>query len=176
MLRFRYGRGKAAESVAAVRRASITVVGENNMSRHYPGSTRKTALASALLIALSSPLAFAQTTPPATEDDDDIVTTEAVEVVGSRIKRSTVEGPSPVTVIRAEDIENAGYNTVHDVLETLPQNIGFGQNDFNAAGGFSPNAGVVNLRGLGPGRTLLLINGRRANDYPFPYNGRSNFQ
>ena len=56
------------------------------------------------------------------------------------------------------------------------QNTGFAQNDFNAAGGFTPNASVINLRGLGPGRTLLLINGRRANDYPFPYNGRSNFQ
>ena len=63
-----------------------------------------------------------------------------------------------------------------DALETLSQNTGFGQNDFNAAGGFTPNASVINLRGLGPGFTLLLINGRRVNDYPFPYNGRSNFQ
>ncbi|MBM7093443.1 TonB-dependent receptor plug domain-containing protein, partial [Streptomyces sp. S12] len=39
-----------------------------------------------------------------------------------------------------------------------------------------PNGSPVNLRGLGPGRTLLLINGRRAADYPFPYNGQSNFQ
>ncbi len=101
---------------------------------------------------------------------------EEVRVVGSRIKRSEVEGPSPVTVISAEQIEREGFNTVYDALETLAQNTGFGQNDFNAAGGFTPNASVINLRGMGPGRTLLLINGRRANDYPFPYNGRSNFQ
>ena len=33
---------------------------------------------------------------------------EAVQVVGSRIKRSQVEGPSPVTVITAEQIEREG--------------------------------------------------------------------
>lgn len=101
---------------------------------------------------------------------------EAVQIVGSRIKRSQVEGPSPVTVITSEQIEREGFNTVYDALETLAQNTGFSQNDFNANGGFTPNASVINLRGLGPGRTLQLINGRRANDYPFPYNGRSNFQ
>lgn len=99
-----------------------------------------------------------------------------VKVVGSRIKRSEVEGPSPVTVITAEQIEREGFNTIYDALETLAQNTGFTQNDFNSNGGFTPNASVINLRGMGPGRTLLLINGRRANDYPFPYNGRSNFQ
>ena len=103
-------------------------------------------------------------------------TLETVSVVGSRIKRAQVEGPSPVTIISAEQIEAQGFNTVHEALETISQNVGFGQNDFNANGGFTPNAGVINLRGMGPGRTLLLINGRRANDYPFPYNGRSNFQ
>lgn len=101
---------------------------------------------------------------------------ETVQVVGSRIKRSKVEGPSPVTIISAAQIEAQGFNTVHEALETISQNVGFGQNDFNAAGGFTPNGAVINLRGMGPGRTLLLINGRRANDYPFPYNGRSNFQ
>ncbi|GAB1595891.1 TonB-dependent receptor plug domain-containing protein [Lysobacter claricitrinus] len=101
---------------------------------------------------------------------------DRVTVTGSRIKRAEAEGPSPVTVISAEQISREGFNTVHDALQTITQNTGFGQNDFNAAGGFTPNASVVNLRGLGPGRTLLLINGRRANDYPFPYNGRSNFQ
>lgn len=99
-----------------------------------------------------------------------------VQVIGSRIKRSEIRSPSPVTVITAEQIKQEGFNTVAEAIDTLSQNTGTVQNDFNAAGGFTPNASPVNLRGLGPGRTLLLINGRRANDYPFPYNGRSNFQ
>ncbi|HEU0152627.1 MAG TPA: TonB-dependent receptor [Arenimonas sp.] len=143
---------------------------------------RRSVLARSLALALTLPLAataFAQDATDAEDDEtaaEDAATLATIEVVGSRIKRSQIEGPSPVTVISAEQIKREGFTTVHDALETLSQNSGFGQNDFNAAGGFTPNAGVINLRGLGPGRTLLLINGRRANDYPFPYNGRSNFQ
>lgn len=143
---------------------------------------RRNILARSLALAMALPLASTAFAQEAEEADQptaaaaDAATLETVTVVGSRIKRATIEGPSPVTVISAEDIEKSGFNTVHDVLQTVAQNIGFAQNDFNSNGGFTPNAGVVNLRGLGPGRTLLLINGRRANDYPFPYNGRSNFQ
>ena len=142
---------------------------------------RKSVLARSLAFAMALPLAataFAQEADTDADEasTDEAATLETISVVGSRIKRANIEGPSPVTVISAEEIEKSGFNTVHDVLQTVAQNVGFGQNDFNAAGGFTPNAGVVNLRGLGPGRTLLLINGRRANDYPFPYNGRSNFQ
>lgn len=146
---------------------------------------KKNALASSLAIVLSFSFASAasaqeaateetkETKPAANAEQKKL---DSVKVVGSRIKRSEVEGPSPVTVITSEQIELEGFNTVYDALETLSQNTGFGQNDFNANGGFTPNASVINLRGMGPGRTLLLINGRRANDYPFPYNGRSNFQ
>lgn len=40
---------------------------------------------------------------------------------------------------------------------------------------FAPNANIINLRGLGPGRSLVLINGRRVAEYPLPYGGQSNF-
>jgi iron complex outermembrane receptor protein len=137
-----------------------------------------TAILSTLLI---SGVAFAQdnTSNSGSEEEQNSEQTENLDrivVTGSRIKRAEVEGPSPVTVITADQIEREGFNTVYDALETISQNTGFAQNDFNAAGGFTPNASVINLRGMGPGRTLLLVNGRRANDYPFPYNGRSNFQ
>jgi iron complex outermembrane recepter protein len=142
---------------------------------------RRTALANATAFALSLTFASYATgqeaaAKPADPPAETTKKLDTVKVVGSRIKRTEVEGPSPVTVITSEQIEQEGFNTVYDALETLSQNTGFAQNDFNANGGFTPNASVINLRGMGPGRTLLLINGRRANDYPFPYNGRSNFQ
>lgn len=99
---------------------------------------------------------------------------DSVTVVGSRIKRSEVEGPSPVTIISAEQIALEGHKTVFEALSTLTQASGSTQNELFQSG-FTPNASVINLRGLGPGRTLLLINGRRAADYPLPYNGQSNF-
>ncbi|MBX3711359.1 MAG: TonB-dependent receptor [Lysobacter sp.] len=101
---------------------------------------------------------------------------DRIVVTGSRIKRSEVEGPSPVTVISTEQLQREGFVTVADTLRTITQNAGSSQNELNSAGGFTPNGSPINLRGLGEGRTLLLINGRRAADYPFPYNGQSNFQ
>lgn len=152
------------------------------MSTRNSHSLRRSQLTSAILATfLISGMALAQDSSGNNEDDNQTTSAQTndldrIQVVGSRIKRAEVEGPSPVTVITAEQIEREGFNTVYDALETVTANTGFAQNDFNANGGFTPNASVINLRGLGPGRTLLLINGRRANDYPFPYNGRSNFQ
>ncbi len=150
-----------------------------NTKTGFQKSVLATALSLALTVSAATSVSAQETTPkpedaPTTAEGKK--TLDTVRVVGSRIKRSEVEGPSPVTVITGEQMELEGFNTVFDALETLSQNTGFSQNDFNANGGFTPNASVINLRGMGPGRTLLLINGRRANDYPFPYNGRSNFQ
>lgn len=154
------------------------------MTSHNPRRLRRSQLTSAILATfLISGMAFAQDTTGNTEDDqDDSQQTsgqqslDKIEVVGSRIKRAEVEGPSPVTVITADQLEREGFVTVFDALTTITQNNGVTQNELNSAGGFTPNGSPVNLRGLGPGRTLLLINGRRAADYPFPYNGQSNFQ
>lgn len=98
----------------------------------------------------------------------------AIQVTGSRIKRAEIEGPSPVTVITAEQMEREGHATVFEALDTLVMANGAVETELS--GGFSANAHPLNLRGLGPGRSLLLIDGRRAADYPFPYEGRSNFQ
>lgn len=145
------------------------------MTVHAP-RLRRGALSSAVLLALAFqlPQAYAQNAsePPADEAKE----VSSVVVTGSRIKRTQSEGPAPVTIISSEQIQREGFVTVSDVLETVTQASGSTQNELNSAGGFTPNASVINLRGLGPGRTLLLVNGRRAADYPFPYNGQSNFQ
>ena len=61
------------------------------------------------------------------------------------------------------------FSTVYDALNTLSQFTGSVQNELSA-GSFTQNANFLNLRGLGPGYQLVLINGRRAADYPLPYN------
>jgi len=149
---------------------------------HHHSGLRPSRLSRALVAAIfvsAAGAAFAQT--PASVDElstSNKKTTDigGVVVTGSRIKRTQIEGPSPVTVISSAQIQREGFVTVFDALTTLTQNGGVTQNELNSAGGFTPNGSPVNLRGLGPGRTLLLINGRRAADYPFPYNGQSNFQ
>ena len=115
--------------------------------------------------------AGAEPTPTAPVQD-----LETIQVTGSRIPRAQIEGPAPVTVITAEQIQSAGLTSVPDVLRSLSQNSGSVQGQQNTTSAQStPGAQAVDLRGLGPNHTLVLVNGRRIADFPLPLNGRSNF-
>jgi iron complex outermembrane recepter protein len=101
---------------------------------------------------------------------------ESVQVTGSRIPRTQIEGPAPITVINARDIQAGGFTSVPEVLRSITQNSGETQSQQSASGAdFSPGAQQVDLRGLGPNHTLVLVNGRRIADFPMPFQGRSNF-
>lgn len=105
-----------------------------------------------------------------------LVELESVIVTGSRIPRAQIEGPAPVTVITAQEIKASGFTSVPDVLRAMTQNGGETQSQQSASGAdFSPGAQQVDLRGLGPNHTLVLVNGRRIADFPMPFKGRSNF-
>jgi len=83
---------------------------------------------------------------------------ERVEITGSRIKSLNVDTASPITVIDAKEIKQDGVRNVENFLNNLPQ-------VFAAQAGTVVNGSTgtasVNLRGLGAGRTLVLMNGRR---------------
>lgn len=99
---------------------------------------------------------------------------ETIVVTGSRIPRAQVEGPSPIITITAQDITQNGFSNVSEVMTSLSQNLGALDNN-QSTDGFSPGAQAVDLRGLGPNHTLVLVNGRRIADYPQAYGGNSNF-
>jgi len=101
-------------------------------------------------------------------------TMQAVVVTGSRIPRAQIEGPAPVVTITAQDIQQRGIVSVPDLMSSLTQNLGALDNN-QSTDGFSPGAQAVDLRGLGPNHTLVLVNGRRIADYPQSYQGNSNF-
>lgn len=114
---------------------------------------------------------------------------ERVEVTGSRIRQTEVEGPSPVMTYERRYIESTGAMNLADFLNFLPQNYAgissgrgstpnelnpeFGQRTetlspaFNFVLGASSappgQTGVsgISLRGLGAGSTLVLVDGRR---------------
>ena len=114
----------------------------------------------------------ASTETESDDSDEDVTDVGRVTVTGSRIKRIDIEGATPVTVITRTDIDEAGYGTVFDAVSNLTQNIGQTAGE-NFQAGFTPANQVVDLRDFGPGRTLVLVNGKRMADYPFPYNGNS---
>ncbi|MEP6633894.1 MAG: TonB-dependent receptor [Luteimonas sp.] len=131
----------------------------------------------ALLGMTSEAAAQDPAAPPATPSTtDDVQQLGTVQVTGSRIARTQIEGPAPITVITAQEISAAGFTSVPDVLRSLTQNGGETQSQQSPTGAVTtPGAQQVDLRGLGPNKTLVLINGRRIADFPLPLRGRSNF-
>ena len=96
------------------------------------------------------------------EEEENI---EEMVVVGSQMKGADVTGILPVSVFESEDIDVLGISSGDELLEMLPEQ---GQNFFNEeeniSGGVNSargDVGAFNLRNLGTGNTLVLLNGRR---------------
>ncbi len=126
----------------------------------------------------SAPARPAPQARPAQATAEAPVTTnlDTIQVTGSRIPRAQVEGPAPITIVTSAQIQAAGFTSVPDVLRSLSQNSGTVQGQQNTTSAQStPGAQAVDLRGLGPNHTLVLVNGRRIADFPLPLNGKSNF-
>lgn len=87
---------------------------------------------------------------------------EEIVVTGSRIARSALEQPTPVTVINAAAIEESGYSNAGDILSQVSQ-FGVGTGLSSNQEGYFTDAGAafLNLRGLGTNRTLVLVDGLR---------------
>src|SRR6266478_701778 len=83
---------------------------------------------------------------------------ERVEITGSRLPALNVEGPSPVTVMNAQEIRMDGLSKTEDILLALPQ-VNAAQTSVQSNG--ATGTANVNLRNLGPTRNLVLVNGRR---------------
>jgi iron complex outermembrane recepter protein len=86
---------------------------------------------------------------------------EEIVVTGSHIRGADVAG-SKLIVISVEQIEASGNGRVGDVLATVPQNFNRANEAVGEPGFFNLNHGSeVQLRGLGVGTTLTLVNGQR---------------
>lgn len=111
----------------------------------------------ALGLALVAVPAFAQGAAPQAAAADE-APAQAIVVTGSRISNPNLTSISPVTVVGAAEVKNQGNVRVEDLLNSLPQVFASeGSTDSNGASGIA----TVDLRDLGPQRTLVLINGRR---------------
>ena len=84
-----------------------------------------------------------------------------IVVTGSRIARSGFSAPSPVTVLGQELAQQRGLTNVGDALNTLPSFRATNAPATNAIAGGNIGARFADLRGLGSGRTLVLVDGRR---------------
>lgn len=124
-------------------------------ARRTIGQTRKALLASAPIWAVLVSSAAAQTS-------QDANAVEEVVVTATRVERSGYDAPTPTTVVGAELLEKRASLTLVDALTTLPafRNMSTTGTATQAVAS-SAGQSFVNLRGLGPNRTLVLVDGQR---------------
>ena len=117
------------------------------------GFGRIAALAS---VALGCGTALAQ------ENNDEEI--EEITVTGSQIRGAAINDALAVSVFSSEDVDILGVAGGDELLAAIPEN---GQNFLGptdtggGVNGARGDVGAVNLRALGTGNTLVLLNGRR---------------
>ncbi len=140
------------------------------MRASHTGSRRRELLSvSFAALAISSLWetgAAAQDTPadraaPAESSADDAEGGQAIIVTGSRLARTTFDTPSPVTVLGGADFAQLQITNVGEGVAELPAFRPSNNPSTNGFGSFNVGAQIVNLRGLGVTRNLVLVDGRR---------------
>ncbi|WP_339864832.1 TonB-dependent receptor plug domain-containing protein [Paremcibacter congregatus] len=115
------------------------------------------------ILANGSLQAAEQVADPETQSTE--IELEEIIVTGSHIRGAGVSVGSKVNIIDRAEIDVAGFSTVQQVLQSLPQNFQGGANEDTRLGSEAAAnmafGSTVNLRGLGATSTLVLINGRR---------------
>jgi outer membrane receptor protein involved in Fe transport len=109
-------------------------------------------------IVVATPGLAAQS--PLVPDEPQVPLREVI-ITGSRIPvPANITAAGPLVVVSGDDIRLAGYTDTVDVISALPQmTTSVGADLSPGTGGFG--TATANLRGLGPQRTVVLINGRR---------------
>lgn len=112
------------------------------------------------LVGVTATQAIAQDAPPASG----AVQVEELVVTGSRIPQPNLSSISPIQTVGSREVLLGGRPQTIDILNQLPQvtqqpgvDLGPTSDPLSGPGGVA----TVNLRGLGPQRTLVLVNGRR---------------
>jgi len=117
------------------------------------GTTKLVSLL--VLTTLLTPV-YGQDDPAPFDETEEYL--EEVIVTGSRIKRRDYTSPSPLTTVGRDEFEFSGQPTLEEYLNQMPQvQPDFGRTANNPGDGTAR----LNLRALGAGRTLVLLNGRR---------------
>ncbi len=126
----------------------------------YPCGVRR--LSSLIIAVLALPLAAGTALAQEDEGDEQI---EEIITVGSQIKGANIRDALAVSVVSSQDIEELGVDSGDELLEFMTEQ---GQNFLNEAENISGGVnsargdiGAYNLRNLGTGNTLVLLNGRR---------------
>lgn len=127
------------------------------------------------LIALALP-AYAQDVPPADPATEEPAPAEVV-VVGTQIKGKDITTALPVSVVDRNQIDATGALSGDDLIRSIPQagDVTFNEaNNPQTSNAARGDVNSINLRNLGVGNTLTLLNGRRMVNHPTSQAGDGN--
>ncbi|MEJ0101000.1 MAG: TonB-dependent receptor [Pseudomonadota bacterium] len=95
-------------------------------------------------------------------DAKDEVLEETV-VTGTRVVRDGYQAPTPVSVVTAEELKDFASTNIADALKTLPSITGSVSPETQQVNASSGQSGInaLNLRSIGAGRTLTMVDGQR---------------
>lgn len=133
------------------------------MNQRRQPTVRAFLLASTALVCGAAPALAQQAASPAEPSHDVIV------VVGSQIAGARVAEALPVTVVGRDEIDAIAPSSGDDLLRSIPQLGDVAFNTSRTIGGVNDARGdtaSINLRALGTGNTLVLLNGRRMVNHP----------
>lgn len=121
----------------------------------------RSALAAALAM-LATGNGLAQSGDDLSPQQEAAQADDAIVVTGSRIARQGFNAPTPVTVVGQDSIQAQGDTNIAEVLNEMPA-FRPSQTPENSFVTITGNIGArtLDLRGLAPQRTLVLVNGRR---------------
>ncbi|WP_394730569.1 TonB-dependent receptor domain-containing protein [Altererythrobacter sp. GH1-8] len=91
-----------------------------------------------------------------------------IVVTGTQIQGAKINDVLPVTVLDEQAIENTGASSGDELFRSIPQagTVAFNEQNATTQNSARGDVGSINLRDLGTGNTLLLINGRRMTLHP----------
>jgi iron complex outermembrane recepter protein len=152
------------------RRPSIAQVTPSNpVSKHPAYPVPKTLIAVAIT-AISSTAAFAQQAPSSSVDDSNKPQMQEVVITGTMIKRVNAETAEAITVLKSDALKDQGVENLEQALSTLTS-ANPSVNIATAVGTFSGGGTYADLRGLGRGRTLVMLDGQRLSPNAFDGQG-----
>ena len=130
------------------------------MKTHFKTSIGRLAMSAALLATPAGVMAQ-ETVAGGPQEDNQETTAETIVVTGTLIRGTPEDSALPVDIFTNEELSAEGQTSPLDFIKDIPAVGGVvgDSNQFQVQG--LGAVGTINLRGLGPQRTLVLLNGRR---------------
>ncbi|HEX7116051.1 MAG TPA: TonB-dependent receptor [Steroidobacter sp.] len=113
---------------------------------------------------LSGPAVLAQESSAANTVDPDETLIE-LTVTASRIEHSGFQAPTPVSVLDAALVEQRGASNIANIINEIPAFTGTITPTSTGLNSRQNGINALDLRGLGPNRNLVLLNGRRGTPF-----------